>query len=319
MRMLTLPAPRVPSRLESPRRVARVGASIGGRRDERLVARGGDVPDLSAVVPGFRTATGSAISRGSPSGSGYVADLGVDAVWLSPIFTSPMARHGLRRLATIPTSTRSSARWPTSTPWSRGRTSWGSRSSSTRCCRTPRTSIPSSPRAGRAATTPRPTGTSGPTRSTTARRPTTGCRSSAAPAWAWDARRHQYYLHNFLAEQPDFNFHNPEVRKWLLSTMRFWLERGVDGFRLDTVNFYFHDALLRDDPADFRRKTQPEANPYGMQYHLFSKNQPENLAVPRGDAAAPRRVRGARDGRRDGREPPRDPDDGRVHHRQAAA
>ena len=83
------------------------------------------------------------------------------------------------------------------------------------------------------------------------------------PAWAWDARRRQYYLHNFLAEQPDFNFHNPEVREWLLSTMRFWLERGVDGFRLDTVNFYFHDALLRDDPADFRRKTQPEANPYG--------------------------------------------------------
>ena len=67
--------------------------------------------------------------------------------------------------------------------------------------------------------------------------------------------------------------------------MRFWLERGVDGFRLDTVNFYFHDALLRDDPADFRRKTQPEANPYGMQYHLFSKNQPENLAFLERDAA----------------------------------
>ena len=123
----------------------------------------------------------------------------------------------------------------------------------------------------------RPTGTSGPTRSTTARRRTTGSRSSAARAWAWDARRHQYYLHNFLAEQPDFNFHNPEVQDWLLSTMRFWLERGVDGFRLDTVNFYFHDELLRDDPADFRRKDRPEANPYAMQYHLFSKNQPENL------------------------------------------
>ena len=97
-------------------------------------------------------------------------------------------------------------------------------------------------------------------------------------AWAWEPRRHQYYLHNFLAEQPDFNFHNPEVQDWLLSTMRFWLERGVDGFRLDTVNFYFHDKLLRDDPADFRRKDKPEWNPYAMQYHLFSKNQPENLA-----------------------------------------
>jgi alpha-glucosidase len=59
--------------------------------------------------------------------------------------------------------------------------------------------------------------------------------------------------------------------------MRFWLERGVDGFRLDTVNFYFHDRLLRDDPADYRRKAQPDWNPYDMQYHIFSKNQPENL------------------------------------------
>ncbi len=97
-------------------------------------------------------------------------------------------------------------------------------------------------------------------------------------AWTWEPRRHQYYFHNFLAEQPDFNFHNPDVQDWLLGTMRFWLERGVDGFRLDTVNFYFHDKLLRDDPADYRRKEVPEWNPYGMQYHIFSKNQPENLA-----------------------------------------
>jgi alpha-glucosidase len=60
--------------------------------------------------------------------------------------------------------------------------------------------------------------------------------------------------------------------------MRFWLERGVDGFRLDTVNFYFHDKLLRSDPADYRRKDKPDWNPYAMQYHIFSKNQPENLA-----------------------------------------
>ena len=97
------------------------------------------------------------------------------------------------------------------------------------------------------------------------------------PAWAWDTRRRQYYFHNFLAEQPDFNFHNPDVQDWLLGTMRFWLDRGVDGFRLDTVNFYFHDKLLRDDPADYRRKDEPESNPYDMQYHIFSKNQPDNL------------------------------------------
>ncbi|WP_282025592.1 alpha-amylase family glycosyl hydrolase [Limimaricola cinnabarinus] len=96
-------------------------------------------------------------------------------------------------------------------------------------------------------------------------------------AWEWEPRRRQYYFHNFLKEQPDFNFHNPEVQEWLLGTMRFWLDRGVDGFRLDTVNFYFHDKHLRDDPADFRLDGTPAIKPYEMQYHIFSKNQPENI------------------------------------------
>lgn len=98
------------------------------------------------------------------------------------------------------------------------------------------------------------------------------------PAWQWDARRKQYYLHNFLTSQPDLNYHNPEVQDWALGVLRFWLERGVDGFRFDTVNYFFHDPLMRDDPADFRVKPEAEGNPYCMQYHLFSKNQPENLA-----------------------------------------
>lgn len=96
--------------------------------------------------------------------------------------------------------------------------------------------------------------------------------------WSWEPRRRQYYQHNFLAEQPDFNFHNPEVQQYHLDNMRFWLERGVDGFRLDTVNFYFHDKLLRNDPAN--PKTDPEKgewNPYHYLYHMYSKNQPENL------------------------------------------
>ena len=96
-------------------------------------------------------------------------------------------------------------------------------------------------------------------------------------AWEWEPRRRQYYFHNFLKDQPDFNFHNPEVQDYLLSTMRFWLDRGVDGFRLDTANFYFHDTLLRNDAANYRVTDEPEIRPYEMQYHLFSKNQPENL------------------------------------------
>lgn len=102
------------------------------------------------------------------------------------------------------------------------------------------------------------------------------------PAWEWDGVRKQYYMHNFLTSQPDLNFHNPEVQEALLSTVRFWLDRGVDGFRLDTVNFYFHDRHLRDNPPlvpdpDATSNDAPDVNPYGMQDHLHDKSQPENV------------------------------------------
>ncbi|MEP4032756.1 alpha-glucosidase family protein [Roseibium polysiphoniae] len=101
------------------------------------------------------------------------------------------------------------------------------------------------------------------------------------PAWEWDSVRCQYYLHNFLASQPDLNFHNKDVQDAVLSAARFWLERGVDGFRLDTVNFYFHDAQLRDNPplpAGASLTGVDPTNPYGFQHHLYDKTQPENLA-----------------------------------------
>jgi len=96
-------------------------------------------------------------------------------------------------------------------------------------------------------------------------------------AWEWNPTRKQYYLHNFLTSQPDLNFHNNEVQGALLEVLRFWLERGVDGFRFDTVNFYFHDDKLRNNPPLARKKTAPEVNPYEMQVQKFSKNRPENL------------------------------------------
>ena len=68
-------------------------------------------------------------------------------------------------------------------------------------------------------------------------------------AWQWDPRRGQYYLHNFLSSQPDLNFHNPAVRAATLDNVRFWLDRGVDGLRLDAINFYFHDARAARQPA----------------------------------------------------------------------
>jgi alpha-glucosidase len=68
------------------------------------------------------------------------------------------------------------------------------------------------------------------------------------PAWTWDGRRRQYYLHNFLSSQPQLNLHNPAVQDALLGVARFWLERGVDGFRIDALNFAMHDPKLRDNP-----------------------------------------------------------------------
>jgi alpha-glucosidase len=96
-------------------------------------------------------------------------------------------------------------------------------------------------------------------------------------AWQWDTGRKQYYLHNFLSEQPDFNFHNPAAQDYMLDVLRFWLDRGVDGFRLDTVNFYFHDARLRDQSPVDEPFYSNAFRPYDMQHQIYSKNRPENL------------------------------------------
>ena len=101
------------------------------------------------------------------------------------------------------------------------------------------------------------------------------------PAWEWDGVRRQFYMHNFLTSQPDLNFHNPDVQDAVLQVLKFWLDRGVDGFRLDTVNYYFHNrSLASNPPADPNAEhgnDAPDANPYGMQQHLYDKSQPENV------------------------------------------
>lgn len=99
------------------------------------------------------------------------------------------------------------------------------------------------------------------------------------PAWQWEPRRRQYFLHNFLASQPDLNFHHPAVQQAMLDAIRFWLERGVDGFRFDACNFHFHDTKLRTNPPAKTQdnKTVSGDNPYGMQAHKYDKSQPENL------------------------------------------
>jgi alpha-glucosidase len=94
-------------------------------------------------------------------------------------------------------------------------------------------------------------------------------------AWTWEPRRRQYYFHNFLKEQPDLNFHEPQVQDAALAVARFWLDRGVDGFRLDVANLYCHDRGLRDNPPSHYAAAE---RAHQMQRAIFNRTQPETLA-----------------------------------------
>jgi alpha-glucosidase len=89
-------------------------------------------------------------------------------------------------------------------------------------------------------------------------------------AWTWDEGRGQFYLHTFLPQQPDLNWRNPDVRRALQDVVRTWLDRGVDGFRLDVFNTFFKDAALRSNPLRVGRRRA-----WTWQRHLHDRNQNE--------------------------------------------
>ncbi len=91
------------------------------------------------------------------------------------------------------------------------------------------------------------------------------------PAWTWDARRSQYYMHNFLREQPQLNLHNMEVQDALLGVAKFWLDRGVDGFRVDAINFSMHDPELRDNPPA-PPTDAPRSRPFDFQQKIYNQS-----------------------------------------------
>lgn len=101
------------------------------------------------------------------------------------------------------------------------------------------------------------------------------------PAWRWDPRRRAYYLHHFLSSQPKLNLRHPEVMAALLDVGEFWLARGVDGFRLDAVDFMAHDPLLRDNPARPPVSGQTPLRPFGMQEHIHDMAHPDTLEIMR--------------------------------------
>jgi alpha-glucosidase len=97
------------------------------------------------------------------------------------------------------------------------------------------------------------------------------------PAWEWHPRTSQYYLHSFLKEQPDLNWRNPEVQAAMFQVMRFWLERGVDGFRIDVAHFILKDPQLCDNPIKETASLSMHKSlgDYDAQIHLYDQGHSE--------------------------------------------
>ncbi len=97
------------------------------------------------------------------------------------------------------------------------------------------------------------------------------------PAWEWDEQSKQYYLHSFLREQPDLNWRNPVVKEAMFDIMRFWLERGVDGFRIDVAHFIMKDPQMRNNPLNQRveKLFHKSLGEYDSQIHLYDKAHPD--------------------------------------------
>ena len=92
-------------------------------------------------------------------------------------------------------------------------------------------------------------------------------------AWEWDETTGQYYYHAFLKEQPDLNWRNPDVQQAILDAMRFWLDKGIDGFRVDVMWHMIKDEQLRDNPAN--PDYQSHMGTYEQLLPVYSTDQPE--------------------------------------------
>jgi alpha-glucosidase len=230
----------------------------------------------------FKDSNGDGIGdlKGITENLNYVASLGVDAVWVSPFFRSPMKDFGYdvsdfydvdplfgtmedcEALIAHATSLNLKVIIDMVLNHTSDQHPWFIESASSR----------DNPKADWYVwADPKPDGTP----------PTNWLSVFGGSSWHWSTRRRQYYLHNFLKQQPDLNYHNPEVRKAMLDMMRFWLDKGVRGFRMDAANFYFHDKELRDNPPHNNQLHPqdhvPDANTYSMQRHVYDQSRPENL------------------------------------------
>ncbi len=96
--------------------------------------------------------------------------------------------------------------------------------------------------------------------------------------WTYNEARKQYYYHTFNSNQPDINWGNPEAKAAIFKMIRFWLDKGVDGFRLDASSVYSKDKYYRYNPVKFDAN---DNNKYNNNHHLYNKNLPENHQIIR--------------------------------------
>ncbi len=214
----------------------------------------------------------------------YLVELGIDAVWVSPIYPSPMADFGYdvsdytgidplfgtladfdRLLAAVHqrglklildfVPNHSSDQHP-----------WFIESRSSRTNPKRDWYIWHDP-----APTPNPDGSPAP--------PNNWVSQFGGPAWTFDRHTGQFYLHSFLPQQPDLNWWNPEVKAAILAAMRFWLDRGVDGFRMDVLWLLIKDRDLRDNPPN--PKWKHGDNPAGQFLPIYTMDRPETHTIVR--------------------------------------
>jgi len=102
------------------------------------------------------------------------------------------------------------------------------------------------------------------------------------PAWTFDEGTGQYYMHQFVPEQPELNWRNPEVKEAMFDTLRFWLDRGVDGFRMDVIGLIIKDEALRDNPANPDAPADlPENDLFGRLQQVYNMDQDDVHPVMR--------------------------------------
>ncbi|MBV9674238.1 MAG: alpha-glucosidase [Verrucomicrobia bacterium] len=206
----------------------------------------------------------------------YIKSLGVDAIWISPFFKSPMQDYGydVADYRTVDPIFGSNADFETviSSAHERGlkviidmvmaHTSdqhvWFKES---------RQSRTNDKADWYVWADPKPDGTP----------PNNWHGTFGGPAWQWESRRRQYYLHHYLKSQPNLDWHNSEVVDAMFKEVRYWLDAGVDGLRLDAITTLAHDPELRDNPS--RVVDERYVQPIQWQEWIYSRDQPRTLEV----------------------------------------